>query len=458
MKRDLKFCAIVLLATLFGARPGLTQDFNPGQASQSQSNSEANQGQQKDGNDSMQEMAGMHTEPTTLSEEVEQHSLSGTDVEPFSTPVSMLMAVKNSWMLMLHGVAFLNDVQQNGPRGADKLFSTNWIMFMAQHRLSRGTLTLRTMLSLEPATITGRFYPELFQQGETAFGKPIVDGQHPHNFVMEVAALYDFKLGERTLFSFYGGPVGDPALGPPAYPHRMSASEDPIAPLGHHLQDSTHIASDVLTGGITHRIFRLEASGFHGREPGENRWTIEQGPIDSWSTRFTMNPGQDWSGQYSFAHLTSPEVLQPNENIDRMTASVAYNRPLTKGNWASLLLWGRNKNLPGGLIWNSYLAESTLQFAGLNYIWGRIENVDRTNELLLKDMAEPANFVESVIGRVKAFTLGYDRDFKLIPRVASAAGGQVTFYGTPDALTALYGSHPVGVLVFVRLRLVPKER
>ena len=80
------------------------------------------------------------------------------------------------------GTAFITAIQQSGPRGADKLFSTNWIMPMAQRRLGPGQLTLRTMFSLEPATVSGRYYPLLFQQGETAFGKPIIDGQHPHNF------------------------------------------------------------------------------------------------------------------------------------------------------------------------------------------------------------------------------------------------------------------------------------
>ena len=97
---------------------------------------------------------------------------------------------------------------------------------------------LRAMFSLEPATVTTRRYPELFQTGETAFGKPIVDGQHPHDFFMEVAVLYDWKLAENTTISFYAAPVGDPALGPTAFPHRMSASENPLAPLRHHLQDS----------------------------------------------------------------------------------------------------------------------------------------------------------------------------------------------------------------------------
>ena len=246
------------------------------QASPTQSDKVRNTGQENDSHDQVRHhISGMHgpdpsmkgmnmgadeTQPKSLLEAIERHSVSGTDVEPVSTPTSMLMIMKGNWMLMLHGVAFLSDIQQTGPRGADKLFSTNWIMPMAQRKVGGGTLTLRTMLSLEPATITDRFYPELFQQGETAFAKPIVDGQHPHNFFMELAAMYDLRIGEKSMLSFYAAPVGDPAMGPPAYPHRVSASEDPIAPLGHHLQDSTHIADEVITVGITRGIARLEAS------------------------------------------------------------------------------------------------------------------------------------------------------------------------------------------------------
>jgi hypothetical protein len=275
---------------------------------------------------------------------------------------------------------------------------------------------------------------------------------------MELAVLYDLDLGEQSLLSFYVAPVGDPAMGPTAYPHRASASEDPIAPLGHHLEDSTHISDDVITVGVSHKIARLEASGFHGREPNEFRWQIDSGKIDSWSTRLTIQPAQNWSGQYSFAHLTSLEALQPNEDIQRMTASIMYNRPLAHGNWASTLLWGRNRVLQTGLVWNGYLAESTLRFAQRNYVWGRIENVDRTSELLLKNEFEPPNFQENVIGRVQAYTAGYDHDFALIPHLATALGAQVTLYSTPGTLTALYGSHPVGVVAFVRLRPFGKQR
>jgi hypothetical protein len=308
------------------------------------------------------------------------------------------------------------------------------------------------MFSLEPATDTERLYPELFQQGETAFGKPIANGQHPHNFFMEVAALYDWKLGERALLSFYAAPVGDPAMGPAAYAHRASASENPAAPLGHHLQDSTHIVDDVVTAGLAYRSIRIEASGFHGREPDEFRWHIDSGKIDSWSTRLTVQPRQNWSAQYSFAHLTSPEALQPGEDVQRMTASVMYNRPLTRGDWASTLLWGRNHELSTGENFNGYLAESTLRFAGNEYVWGRIENVDRTNELLFENQPLPPGFEERFLARIKAYTFGYDHEFHLIPGTATALGGQMTFYGKPSFLTPIYGQHPLGVILFVRIR------
>jgi hypothetical protein len=394
----------------------------------------------------------MNMEPHSLIELVQQHATGGTDAEPASTPSEMPMRVKGNWTLMFHGQAFLNEIQQSGPRGGDKLFSTNWFMPMGQRKLGNGTLTLRTMLSLEPATISQRRYPDLFQQGETAFGLPIADGQHPHNFFMELAALYDYKLSEDTMLSFYAAPVGDPAIGPMAYPHRASASEDPVAPLGHHLEDSTHISDDVVTVGVTHRSFRLEASGFHGREPNEHRWEIDLGRIDSWSTRLTVNAGLNWSFQYSIAQLHSPEALFPNEDVRRMTASLTYNLPVRRGNWDSMILWGRNQSLMDGNVGNGYLLESTLQFLDRNQVWTRIENVDRTNELLLGERPLPPGFEERYVDRVQAYTVGYERDVAHIPHLSTAIGAQLTWYGVPDALKPIYDSHPLGGIVFLRVR------
>jgi hypothetical protein len=380
------------------------------------------------------------------------HTTSGTSAEPDSTPAPMLMTMRGNWMLMLHGNGFLVDTQQTSPRGGDKLYSTNWIMPMAQRSLGPGVLTLRSMFSLEPATVTDRRYPLLFQQGETAYGKPIADGQHPHDFFMELGLLYDWRLSRQSLLSFYIAPVGDPAIGPTAYPHRASALENPVGTLGHHQEDSTHIAADVVTTGFTYRFARIEAGGFHGREPDEHRWGIEQGTIDSWSTRLTVQPGRDWSGQYSFAHIHSPEALDPGEDQSRMTASIMWNRPLAHGNLASSVIWGRTKSLPDNLIVNSYLLESTLRFARDNYAWARIENAGRTNELVNGEQPLPVDFHESSAGHVQAYTFGYDRSIHLVPHLDTALGAQFTTYGVSRPLQPIYGTDPVGYSVFLRIR------
>jgi hypothetical protein len=426
----------------------------------------------------------MSKPPTTLIETILAHTTSGTSAEPPSTPAPMLMRNYRGWMLMLHGSAFISDTQQQAQnhRGGDKLFSTNWIMPMAMREFGPdakyGQLTVRTMLSLEPATVSSRQYPELFQQGETAFGKPIIDGQHPHDFFMELGALYDLRLGHQSLLSLYAAPIGDPAIGPIAYPHRISASEDPIAALGHHQQDSTHIAFNVFTGGLTWRWLRFEESGFHGAEPTEQRWSFQPSPnglaVDSYSSRITFSPTPNWSSQYSIAHIVSPEALYPGEDQQRQTASIIYNRPIgvhttpsmpgmkmdtdmstpATGNWSTTLLWGRTKSLTDNSKENSYLLESLLQFHTRNYVWTRIENAARTNELLLPPgSALPPNFTETPIGHVAAYTFGYDRDYRILPHILTAPGAQFTTYVTPDALTATYGHHPWGVVAFIRFRI-----
>jgi hypothetical protein len=457
-----------------------------------------------------------------LIEAVEQHGSSGTSIEPASTPVPMLMTTHGSWQLMLHGNAFAANTQQQAdkPRNRDAFFSTNWIMPMAQRKLGPhgGQLTVRAMFSLEPGTIGNRNYPELFQQGETAYGTPIVDGQHPHDFFMEVAALYDLPLTQNTLFSLYAAPVGDPAIGPTAYPHRQSASEDPIAALGHHQEDSTHIAFNVVTGGLTYRWARLELSGFHGGEPDEHRWAFQPSPnghnIDSVSTRLTVSPTRDISGQYSFAHIHSPEALYPSEDQQRQTASVMYHhtfatklkadepKPAMAGmdmssmpgmkmdgtdmgnmdmsgstkpapaasakhpmpivtmaseprtDLSTTLLWGRTRSLADNSKENSYLAEALLRFASTNYIWTRLENAGRSNELLLTPGSPlPPSFNELPIGHVAAYTLGYDHDIKLGQHVLAAPGAQLTIYHSPQALRSTYGDMLTAEVFFVRFRL-----
>src|SRR5205814_7375793 len=226
---------------------------------------------------------------------------------------------------MFHANAFVLDTQQTGRRGRDKFYSLNWLMPMLTREFGRHSISTRTMLSLEPLTVTKRRYPELFQSGETAYGLPIVDGQHPHELFMEIAARYEFKVTDKAQVFLYGGPVGEPALGPTAFPHRSSASENPAAALAHHQQDSTHISNSVITVGFAGGPLQLEASTFHGREPNENRWNIDGGTPDSFASRLTLSPGNHFSGQFSIGRISNREAVEPDLDTLRTTASIHHN-------------------------------------------------------------------------------------------------------------------------------------
>jgi hypothetical protein len=378
---------------------------------------------------------------------------SGTGANPESAPMKMFSWHVHGWNLMFHGGGFITDVQQTGPRGADKFFSTNWFMGMAEHDLGKGAFTIRAMLSAEPATVTGRYYPELFQTGETAFGKAIVDGQHPHNLFMELSVAYARTLGEKTNVEIYFAPVGDPALGPVAFPHRVSAEELPQAPLGHHLQDSTHISDEVTTLAFRRPHWGLEASGFHGAEPDENRWIVGAGILDSWSARLSWTPTKNWSAQVSAGRLHKPEALEPGDQF-RSTASATYNRPFARGNWASSAIWGRDHKTITERNLNSYLLESMVRFRAKNYITGRAELVDRDELFVNQPLIEQqlASTVGTVF-RIGAFTAGYTRDVHLVPHLLTGIGGNVTLYKIPAAIQPYYAEHPTAFYLFLRFRL-----
>jgi hypothetical protein len=360
---------------------------------------------------------------------------------------------------MFMGQGFLVDTQQSGPRGGDKLYSPNWFMASFEHRAGEnGALQFDVMLSLDPATITNRSYPLLFQTGETAYGKTLVDAQHPHNFIMALGVHYVRQLNENTSLETYIAPVGDPALGPVAYPHRASAMELPQATISHHWQDSTHVANEVVTVGLTHKKVKLEASGFHGTEPGENRWIVETGPIDSWSARLWFFPTKNWATQFSGGRIAHPEKLEPGDQV-RTTASVAYSKPLGSGSWSTTVAWGRIHSTATKRDLNSYLLESVVPIARRNFVTGRMELVDKDD--LFSDQPDLEQQLDRIYGstfRVGAYTLGYTRDVALFRSLQTGIGANFSLYSLPDAIKPYYGTHPAGANFFLRIRLRPAEK
>lgn len=371
------------------------------------------------------------------------HQGSGTAWQPASVIGYQWMWMHGGWEFMAHGTIFVDYNQQGGPRGAGKAESVNWGMLMQQHKLGSGTILFMQMFSAESLTSPHPGFPELFQTGETYHGQALIDHQHPHNVFAELAALYTLPLTEKVSWELYGGPSADPALGPVTYLHRASAAELPLAPLAHHLQDSTHTSFGVVTTGFIIDRIKLEASAFNGREPNEERWSIQIGALDSWSGRAWIAPAKNWVAQYSIGRLEHPEALEPGSQW-RQTASVEYYRPMTNGSWATTFVWGRVHKILTGTNLNSYLLESTLNFAKRNYAFTRLEVVDK-DELFPDAPIHPAY-------RIGAYTFGADRDLVHNRTWQLALGGDMTFYSKPAVLNAAYGTNPISFQIFLRMR------
>lgn len=380
-----------------------------------------------------------------------QQRASGTGWAPHSTPMYGHMWLAGEWSVMLHYQLFSGLNVQGSDRGETHFTNVNWVMGMAQRRIGRGQLTTRAMLSLEPLMLGARGYPLLLQTGETANGAPLVDRQHPHDLFMEVAALWDQALTNDFAVQLYVAPAGEPALGPTAFPHRISAMSDPLAPLSHHWQDSTHILFGVVTAGVYTRHFKLEGSIFNGREPDENRYGFDLRRLDSYSVRLSANLTSNWTAQVSHGWLKEPEfALEPGVDIRRVTASTTYNRRLANGgNWATTLAWGQNQKDHGGRS-DSYLAETNVLFSK-NNVFARAEYVVKNgHEFAFEGPLEEATF------HTGALAAGYVRDFGPFAGLIPGVGVRGAINVLPASLEPTYGTRlPLGGMVFLRLR--PEE-
>jgi hypothetical protein len=372
---------------------------------------------------------------------------SGTAWIPDAVPLPSRHLMAGSWMLMVHGFAFAQYDKQGGPRGADQFGSLNWAMLMASRNVLGGRLQARTMLSLDPATVSNRGYPLLLQNGESYRGQPLHDRQHPHDFWMELAVMYERAVTSKVGVAVYAAPAGEPALSPVAFMHRPSAMDNPIAPLGHHWQDATHTSFGVLTAGIFGHHWKLEGSLFNGREPNEERWGFDRLRLDSYSGRFSAHLDSSWTVSVGHGYLKSPEALSPGESVHRTTASILHGRTFGHdGQLAAALVWGANRR--AGKTTHSAVVETEAVVDPSNTIYARAELAQKTAEdLVLGSFAPERRF------DVTAFSAGYVRELFRTTGTTLGVGLQATLNVLPDELQPFYGSRtPVGGMVFVRLR------
>jgi hypothetical protein len=376
---------------------------------------------------------------------------SGTSWLPDETPMYMYMTGKKA-MWMFHGNVFLRytntDVFNKGI-GSDKFDAPNWFMAMMNKRIGKkGLLTTKAMISLDPLTEGGAGYPLLFQSGETHNGSRLVNRQHPHDLFAEFSVAYTHAINKNTdVFGYFGYP-GEPAISAPAFMHRISAMNNPDAPLGHHWQDATHITFGVGTLGFRYKQFKVEGSVFTGREPNEERYGFDKMLFNSYGYRMSYNPTRNWAFQFSQGFIKEPELLEPGVDVTRTTASALYARKLGKTkDLNAALIWGFNDKGAGHRE-HSLLLEENYRF-GRNAIYSRYEWVQKsTEELELENQLGHQTF------DVHVFTAGYNRGLWKSKVADLAIGAQATLNFPAAGLKQIYGDLPVDFQVYVQLRPV----
>lgn len=373
---------------------------------------------------------------------------SGTSWQPDENPMWMYMKMKGNTTMMFHGSLFLRytsqDFTKKSNRGGNHFDAPNMFMFHLSKKLNNKNLfSFLSMISLDPLTVGNNGYPLLFQTGETYNDLPLVDRQHPHDLIAQLALNYTHSFSKDIDINTYVGYPGEPALGPVVFMHRLSAMNNPDAPLGHHWQDATHISFGVGTVGFRYKNVKFEGSIFTGREPDEIRYNFDEPKFDSYSYRISTNLNKNLSLQISQGFIKSPEILFPEEDIIRTTASIIHTKQFLYGNFiSSSVIWGMNSSDRKNL--NSFLLESNLQLPPL-IVYTRYEFVQKNaHELHL------LQFSDNSVFNINAFTLGLNKIMIKHKAGNVSVGIQGTLNFTDKDLIDIYGRNPLSGQVYLK--------
>lgn len=377
---------------------------------------------------------------------------SGTSWVPDETPIYAYMFHGKKWMTMVHGSVFLRynnqDVFNKGSRGGRNFDAPNWFMVMTQRDVGKnGLFTISGMFSLDPLTVGNAGYPLLYQTGESYQGNKLVDKQHPHDLFAAISLNYTQRIAKNTDVNLSVGYPGEPSMGPPVFMHRLSAMNNPNAPLSHHYQDATHITFGVVTTGFRYKNVKMEGSIYTGREPDEHRYGFDKIRMDSYAVRLSYNPSRQWALQVSNGWLHDPEGSNHHGSISRTTASAIHTKMLNDDSHISTtLVYGQNHQTDGGKTQPSVLLESNLQWHKTAF-YTRYEFVQKDADEMALDVLFPTN----PNFNINALTVGVNRILATAKQTNLSAGVQATFNASPKTLQGIYGNTPVGFQVYLRV-------
>ena len=373
---------------------------------------------------------------------------SGTAWLPQVTPMYGVHRPWRGWDVRLAGVAFVQalyeprDRHRTGGSSTHQTGSVNWGMVMARRSAGGGRFGIRTMVSAEPWTVAGCGALSFLATGEVCDGDTIHDRQQQHDLVMELAVDYDRRLRGAWRWQIYAGLAGEPAIGPPGYPHRASAIANPIGPVTHHWLDSTHVIFGVVTVGVHNQRWKVETSIFNGREPDESRVDLDLGAFDSVAARLSFLASKRLALQVSAARLRDAWSDFPFPDQDpatRATASAVYHMPFgINGIWATTLAFGTNHArtaVSGGILdatTAAALLESSVTFSDRHTVFGRGEVGGMPAHHLHAHEYSTSVFA---IGKAQ---LGYVRQLSTVKGMRPGIGGTVSVSFLPVELAPRY--------------------
>lgn len=320
------------------------------------------------------------------------------------------LRVHAQWRPFFDGALFVTHASEVGPKNSEsRVFSTNWLSVGAERQLGRLTLLAGGRITLEPLTVPKDGYPQLLQ-----YAPPLVDRMRAHDLVEEIAVGAEWRA-----LRVYLAPVGEPPLGAEPYAQRNSSIDFAEAPFAYDVQESFHVATRVISAGVTSSAVAVDGGVFHASHTTGRHTSIDDGNIDSWSARLTIAPHAQLSAQISTGHLG-------DENREVTSASVSYR--------GTSAIWTKNGDL------RAYGVETALR-PGRSTILARAEWVDRPAAIFSPDRRRMAHI-----------TLGYIIDVIHSERNRAGAGINIDYHSSTKSLTRNYGHKPQGIYAFVRLR------
>jgi hypothetical protein len=152
--------------------------------------------------------------------------------------------------------------------------------------------------------------------------------------------------------------------------------------------------------------------------------------------------------QVSAGRLHSPELLEPERDEDRVTASATYTQPFGKNNlWSTTAAWGRKMLKPGETL-DGFLLESAVILDNTVTLLGRAESVAET------ELHHDVPALEGRVLTVGKVSVGGIYDFYRTEHFKAGVGALVSKYVLPGDLKPLYSDDPTSAMVFARIKVM----